>query len=523
MPHACGVAGFLHVHAEVHHVDHDLHVRLGLIVTAHHAERHERLAVLHDERRHERVKRPLAGGEAVRVALSKRETAAAVVQHDAGAGRDDSGAEIGEQRVDERDGVPLSVGGGQIDCVAVIAAVEERIGRDLSTDHTGLVLGGRLVRIDLLPARGRVLLGDERLQELRGHAVGIGEVGRTVGEPNPLRFDEPVQIVGAVVAERLDVVALENVQHLERHEALGIGRHLVDVVAAVARVNRVHPIRLVAGEIGLGEKPAALLKVGRDGASDRALVERIASSRGHLLQRSRQVRVAEDVARPRHAPARQKHCSRGRICRQLPGRGVPLVRDDLGHGVTITCVADGRRQRTRERDRPVLRKELGPAGQRAWNRHRIRAVVGHLREASGQQHVGVGLRAGAAAGVQAPQPLCLRVVDDRKDVAADAGHRRLDDGEDGGGRDSGVDRIPTFLQHLQACGRRERLARGDQPVAREHGRTRAPDVPGGTVARLLSGEDGHGGCGQQREHGPGKTRHIIILQDAAGPVARAAN
>ena len=45
------VAGLLQVHAEVDEVDDDLHVALRLHVAAHHAEAHERLAVLRHERR----------------------------------------------------------------------------------------------------------------------------------------------------------------------------------------------------------------------------------------------------------------------------------------------------------------------------------------------------------------------------------------------------------------------------------------------------------------------------------------
>ncbi len=60
MTKARGVAGFLHVEAEIDHVDDDLHMALRLHVAAHDAEAHERLAVFHDESRNDGLKRPFA-------------------------------------------------------------------------------------------------------------------------------------------------------------------------------------------------------------------------------------------------------------------------------------------------------------------------------------------------------------------------------------------------------------------------------------------------------------------------------
>jgi hypothetical protein len=58
---ARGVAGFLHAETEVHEVHYDLHVALRLHRATHDTEAHERLAVLHDERRDDRVERTFAG------------------------------------------------------------------------------------------------------------------------------------------------------------------------------------------------------------------------------------------------------------------------------------------------------------------------------------------------------------------------------------------------------------------------------------------------------------------------------
>ena len=91
--HARGLAGVLDVHAEVDEVHHHLRVRLRLIVAAHHAERHPRLAVLQDHRGHERVQRPLVRANLIGMARHEVEARAAVVQRDAGLAGDDAGAE----------------------------------------------------------------------------------------------------------------------------------------------------------------------------------------------------------------------------------------------------------------------------------------------------------------------------------------------------------------------------------------------------------------------------------------------
>ena len=61
------VARLLGRHPEVHHVHQDLGVALGLEVSAHHAEGQHRPVLSRDERRDDRVERPLVGLETVAV------------------------------------------------------------------------------------------------------------------------------------------------------------------------------------------------------------------------------------------------------------------------------------------------------------------------------------------------------------------------------------------------------------------------------------------------------------------------
>ena len=59
------------------------------------------------------------------------------------------------------------------------------------------------------------------------------------------------------------------------------------------------------------------------------------------------------------------------------------------------------------------------------------------------------------------QPAVRRLVDDRKQIAADAVHVRLDETHHGVGRDGRVDRVAAALEHLHASARRQRLTGGD--------------------------------------------------------------
>jgi hypothetical protein len=119
VPEARRVAGRLRVHPEVDQVQQRLHVSLRLHVAAHHAERQPGTAVLERHRGHERMQRPLAWSDHVGVRRIEREQAAAVVQDNPGVSCDDSGAEVFEDRLNQRDDVAVAVGGRQVDGVSM--------------------------------------------------------------------------------------------------------------------------------------------------------------------------------------------------------------------------------------------------------------------------------------------------------------------------------------------------------------------------------------------------------------------
>ncbi len=114
-----------------------------------------------------------------------------------------------------------------------------------------------------------------------------------------------------------------------------------------------------------------------------------------------------------------------------------------------------------------------------------------------------GRAPGTAARVEPRQALRLRVVHDREQVSADPVHRRLDDGEDGGGGDRRVDRVAALAHHLQAGGGRQRLAGRDHRAARHHDRPRRPWIGCRAVARKLGGQGGLREQDDERRDGEG--------------------
>ena len=222
-------------------------------------------------------------------------------------------------------------------------------------------------------------------------------------------------------------------------------------------------------------------------ARDRAFVEGVASALADGVERCGELRVGEDVAWLGHVAVREKRRGRHGIRGKFLLARFPLVADDLLDGIPVARVVGRGRDSLRHGDRSVLREQLGPAFHHARHCHRQDAGARHARLVALRVRIRRRRVCGSPAGVQRPQRLRLRVVDDGEEVAADAGHRRLDDREHSGGRDRGVNRVAAVLKHLQAGRRGQRLARCDHPVPGEHGRASAVRIRSGPIARTRMG------------------------------------
>ena len=94
-----------------------------------------------------------------------------------------------------------------------------------------------LRRIDQRPALARVLLRQQPLVRNLDE-VHVAEIFLAVGERQLDRFDAGVDVVGAVVPHRLEVVAFEDVQREQLGRALVRRRILVDAIAAIVDRDR---------------------------------------------------------------------------------------------------------------------------------------------------------------------------------------------------------------------------------------------------------------------------------------------
>ena len=91
---------------------------------------------------------------------------------------------------------------------------------------------------------------------MRLHVFTVRKLGVTVSERQLLRLDHKMQSIGALRAGGFQIEVLENFQHFQRHEALRGRWHLVNIVAAVARSDRLDPVGAVLGEISKREYSA---------------------------------------------------------------------------------------------------------------------------------------------------------------------------------------------------------------------------------------------------------------------------
>ena len=105
--------------------------------------------------------------------------------------------------------------------------------------------------------------GGVRLREQPAHGhlgeARVGHVAAQVGVGQFLRLDLVVQRVGRLRPQLRQRKRLHDVEHLERRDALAVGRQFVDLPAAVLGRDRRHPLGLELGQVGGVEafRPAA--------------------------------------------------------------------------------------------------------------------------------------------------------------------------------------------------------------------------------------------------------------------------
>ena len=381
---------------------------------------------------------------------------AAVLQRDAEFGLDAAGAEAQVIALDEADHHAAFIRSAQINGAAL-----------------GLQSGTECLCLVHADQSGTALqvAGIEHLRGGHRHRRGFSHVAVDVGKGQFHGLDLQVLGVDAVGALGAQV---EPAQHAERHQrgnALAAGADFVHGVAAIADLDRLDPLGLVARQVAGAQRTPLGDDEAFDGLRDLALVEGRAVGGANAAQRARRGRKAEQLAHVRRPAPRQKGVGKAGLRRQLGRRQGPLALHHHRHSKTPLGDLDRGRQRVGQRQAAEALAQLHPGADAARHRHRIDAAPRRRHGVTVPAPEIVGRPGGrrAAGGVQPVQ--ALAVPQDAEGIAAEAVADRLAHRHGGGRGHGGIDRIAALLQHAQPGLRRQRVRSGDQ-IAAEHRQAR---------------------------------------------------
>ena len=123
-----------------------------------------------------------------------------------------------------------------------------------------------------------------------------------VREGEFFRFYKDMQVIGGVVAQRREVEAFEDTEHLQNRDSLSIGRQFIHLDIPVGDGYRVYPCACVRLEIGLPERRIRAAGPCVDGVRNGALVEDVAPLCGNPFIGGGKIGIAENDAFGRHTP-----------------------------------------------------------------------------------------------------------------------------------------------------------------------------------------------------------------------------
>ena len=226
------------------------------------------------------------------------EVAHLVVQQEAGARDDDLHAVALLERVGHRHRVAARVHHRDVRRLVALVRPLERRRRRLR----GLVQADRLAEI------GGVRLRHQPVDRHVLVEVGIAEELRAIGVGALHRLGHQVDLRGRGEPHRLEVVALEDVQHLDQADAAGRGRrHRDHLVAAVGALDRRAPDRGVVLEILARDQAAVREHFLLEQQRRLAFVEAGRPLRGDAVERAREIGLLQRLARfVRHAVLRER-------------------------------------------------------------------------------------------------------------------------------------------------------------------------------------------------------------------------
>ena len=130
-------------------------------------------------------------------------------------------------------------------------------------------------------------------------------------EPGTVRVRETLGLglhvnrCGGLEAHRAQVEMLQDIQHLQRRESLGIGAHGIDIHPPIRSQQRFDPFGTLLAQVLAAQPSTDALEIGVDGLGNGTVVKHIPPSRGDRAVGACEIAVAKNVSVPWHVSRRR--------------------------------------------------------------------------------------------------------------------------------------------------------------------------------------------------------------------------
>jgi hypothetical protein len=326
----------------------------------------------------------------------------------------------------------------------------------------------RLLLVDRLPEVGGVLLRDQPRDRHVLVEIRIAEVARAVRIGALHRLGHQVHGVRGGEAHRREIVAFEQVQHLDQHDAARARRrHRDHLVAAVGAANRRPFLCRVVLQIFARDQAAVGQHLLFEQHRRLALVEAGRPFGRNPLERPCEIGLFQRLACFVRRAVLRELCDRRRVLLH-PRQHVPeRARESLGQHEAVARQRDCRIDQPLPRQLALFLPRHVQAGDGAGDADREVAVVVHFGTvgAALEEHRWRCLAWRHLAKVVGDRLAFHRPVDDEA-AAADVAGGRVHDGEREGGGNHGVDRGAAGGDDVGADLRRDFALRRDHAALR---------------------------------------------------------
>ncbi|MNV49401.1 hypothetical protein D3C71_1413550 [compost metagenome] len=244
------------------------------------------------------------------------------------------------------------------------------------------------------------------------------------------------------------------------------------VITAIIRADRLHPVCTIvaSGEVFHRVQPAQRIEMGDHFCRGFSFIESGRTLGSDFLEAFGKQRLLDDVAGGRRLSVRQEDgCGMG-VARYASLVVSPVHGDTRGDDKTLAGITDGAHEQTLQRQCTVIGMQAAPGGNRAGHGDRMRAGLRNFAGKTEFRQFGYTCCRWCAAGaVQRLDLLSSRRVE-RKTIATDPRHQRINDALDRNGGDRRIHGIAAILQDFQpGCGR-QRVGGGDHGFGGERRR-----------------------------------------------------